>query len=151
MKAAAWVLACSALGGCAVWRTPHQPIGTWAAVQWLPAGTEVVVLADGIKHTGTLEDISADSIVVREETGRISIERSDVLRVSRRETCRRQRRSNTVIEGTVFSLAAAMLLPFHHGNDAKLFGVMAASGVALGATARTTTYRESDVYVRRRP
>lgn len=139
------------LSGCAVLHGSPPPIGTWATVQWLPVGTEVAVRVEGVKHTGTVQTVSSDSMVVRGKTGPISIARSDILRVSRREVCRSQRTSNTVINGLVFSLAAGLLLPFYHGNDAKLLGVMSASGAALGATARTTTYREFDIYVRRKP
>jgi hypothetical protein len=139
----------AALTGCAVFYPPRPAMGTWAAVQWLPPGTDVVVRVQGNKHTGAVQTVSSDSLVVRGKTGPVSIARSEVLRVSRRETCRSRRASNTAIDGLVFSLAAGLLLPFYHGDDSKLFGVMAATGVALGATAPTTTYREFDIYVRR--
>jgi hypothetical protein len=149
MKPLGLALSLAALTGCAVLYPPRPAFGTWAAVQWLPPGTEVAVRVKGDKHTGAVQTVSPDSIVVRGKTGTVSIARAEILRVSRREACRSRRGSNTVIDGVVLSLAAAMLLPFHHGNDAKLFGAMAASGIALGATAPTTTYRESDIYVRR--
>jgi hypothetical protein len=149
MKRLAVILSVAALGGCAVVHGTRPPMGSWAAVQWLTPGTDVVILVKGDTHTGALQTVSADGIVVRGKTGPIAIARSDVLRVSRRETCRRKRTSNTLIDGLVFSLAAGLLVPFYHGDDAKLFGVMAASGAAIGATARTTTYREFDIYVRR--
>jgi hypothetical protein len=149
MKPAAWILVFAALGGCATVRPSRPPMGSWAAVEWLPPGTDVAVRVKGDKHTGALESVTPDSLVVRGKTGTISIARADVLRVSKREAHRRQRRSNVVIDGLVCALAAGMLMPFYDGDDAKLFGVMTASGVAIGASARTTTYVEHDIYVRR--
>jgi hypothetical protein len=149
MTRLALICSLAALTGCTTRYTHPMAINNWAAVQWLPQGAEVAVRTEDGKHTGTVQTVSSDSMVVRGKTGPVSIARSDILRVSRREACRSRRTSNTVIDGLVFSLAAALLLPFHHGSDTKLFGAMTAAGVALGATASTTTYRESDIYVRR--
>src|SRR5262245_9991555 len=108
------------LTGCAVHYTPHQAINNWAAVQWLPSGTEVAVRVDGAKHTGAVESVSKDGLVVRRKTGTVSIGRPEVRRVSLREACRSRRKPNIITSSVVWTLGAVLLVPFHHGNDAAL-------------------------------
>jgi len=142
------VLICSfaALTGCAAHRTPYPIVDSWAVVQHLPPGTEVVVRVPGVKHVGAVETVAPDRLVVRAKTGTVSIDRSTILRVSERISYSSQREENAFIDGLAFSMIAAILLPFHNGSDAKFFGAMAATGTAIGAAAPTKGYHELDIY-----
>lgn len=148
MKQLGLICALVVTTGCAYYRAPATTHNNWGAVGWLPPGTDVLVRTRDGKRTGQIDTVSADGLVLREKNGLTPIERSNVVRLYQRRVFMDSRAGNSLWSASMFAMLSVFVVPFVRGNHAKVVGIMAGSGAAIGATAKTS-YRDYVIYVRR--
>jgi hypothetical protein len=109
----------------------------WESVQRLPAGDQIEVTRGGKTSDRRFVSASADSLVVRGDTGEESVARSEVDRVRVKEPGRRVRRGllwTAIGAGAGVGLGiAACPGCFNEGAGAKYVGPGVAIGAGLGA------------------
>jgi hypothetical protein len=122
----------------------------WSSVQSISRDTQVKVRTTSADVSGAFSSASADSIVVRTDSGERAIQRSDVRQVKMRS---RSRRIRNGVLGTAIGVGAGIGLGIAicpgcsgEGKPLKFIGPFVAVGVGIGAAAGFGPHAYQTVY-----
>jgi hypothetical protein len=127
--------------------------GEWAQVQALVPGAQVEVrrFSEGGEVRGTVESVSADSLVVQRKQDTVSVDRGDVRRVRLRlkEKTKTGRILGTVLLGALGVIGAHITDEISAGERAATVGIFGGLGYLLGWAA--DGHKRVVIYKARKP
>ena len=151
-RRAVWIALLVALTGCRTRWPAAQPVSPgWNTVQSLAPGTEVRVQVGDEIHTGRIESVAPDALVLRVGKASMPFVRQDIERVYERVVVGSRKRVTNILLGVASwtALAGLMIAATETDHGKEVVRNCAVIGAVAGAIYPTRFYQERVVYIRR--